>query len=153
MNFFAMALKNKQIETALLQFESICQGHHVTDFGIIRNEFEIAENVAMTARPRATLYELFHSLRGVDTALRKLIQDVYAINCNKSMGAYLIEFSKASNFPIQHINSGLKVRFQNEVVDERNRIMHGAGVAPNRRERDKLMGQAISLLQVALACQ
>lgn len=148
-----MALKNRQIETALLQFESICQGHHVADFGVIRNEFIIAEKVATTASTSATLYELFHSLRGVDTALRKLIQDVYAINCQKSMGAYVKEFSKASNFPTYCINNGLKVRFQHEVVDERNRIMHGAGIIPNKRERDTLMGQAISLLQVALTCQ
>lgn len=99
--------------------------------GTIQTEFSEAYQVRrVRSRQRRHLLQVVHSTRALDSALRVFI-NYHGCTSAQSLGGYL--WSLARHHSVS-LNSQLltqdRRRFQNSIVDIRNRFLHEAGSYP-----------------------
>jgi len=97
----------------------------------VESELEAA---AATTRipqlPRRRLLQILHTTRALDSSLREFLT-FYGVAPGNSLGAYLTRLRDNNGHPdIAALPAASRTRFQNQIVNLRNRYMHEAGAFP-----------------------
>lgn len=128
----AMSATKKRINAirALLRSSIVAQS---PEYRAIDAEFLDVVNVSkLRPENRRRLLQVLHSTRALDTTLKEYLrQSRINISDQKSLGAYLRLLSNPNrSLPPTLLPDRLKDRYQDLIVDERNRLMHKAGEFP-----------------------
>jgi hypothetical protein len=114
----------------------------------IIDEFsEVVRVRGLQPRRRCRLLQILHSTRALDSALAAFL-DYHGCRSNtRSLGAYLnklthLTTNRSGSITPSPLPQQAKRRYQTNIVDNRNRYMHGSGEYPaNDAEITNLLGE------------
>ncbi|MGH9763152.1 MAG: hypothetical protein ACREDR_10775 [Blastocatellia bacterium] len=121
-------------------------------YGAIQTEFgEVYRARKVRSKQRRRLLQILHSTRALDTSLKRF--NIYH-SCPRgvSLGGYLKALQNHNTASLRRRLSATECRrFQNSIVDQRNRYMHEAGAFPlNDNDAAFLFAEMEDCLAIAL---
>lgn len=150
-------MDEKTFKTLLLQFRHLaCANPAVlVMLDILEEEYHFAKIVDLKPanQKRQNLYKILHSTRMLDSGMKAFLQIYNEVPNERSewtMGGYLKVLKKGGNGKFTKLNQRLSQRFQDNIVGERNRLLHAAGQYPSPKDTSLLQNDIVSAMQTIL---
>ena len=155
--------KNKQIDTLLMQYYTLCSScssqtissidaeHKIDD---VKNELYTMLDMDKECREpkKKYLYKVLFSTKALDTTLKTFLDIHGAWPCGKnpqSLGGYINALRKGGhsfNTLAPHIAQAAN----REIVDKRNKYLHIANKYPSRQEQEKICDKILEFMQTVV---
>lgn len=101
---------------------------------------------------RRTLLQVLHATRAMDSALKAYLAMRGCKVDRNSLGGYLTSLTKPSVPGMRKLRESQKARYQQNIVEVRNRYMHEAGAFPNTETQiTQLLGEMEACLSEVLS--
>lgn len=129
-----MSTSKKRIETlnAIVTGSSIANEH---ECNLVLGEFnEVYRCTNVQPRNRKYLLQVLHSTRGLDSALSAFVRINSLTSQVSSLGGYIKTLTEHKNPSLQQLSQAERTRYQQQIVDIRNKYMHVAGAFPNQEQ-------------------
>lgn len=150
-------MDEKTFKTLLLQFRHLACANPVVlaMLDILEEEYHFAMIVDLKPanQKRQNLYKILHSTRMLDSGMKAFLQIYNEVPKERSewtMGGYLKALKKGGNGKFTKLNQRLSQRFQDNIVGERNRLLHAAGQYPSPKDTSLLQNDIVSAMQTIL---
>jgi hypothetical protein len=134
-------------KTRVTTLQTLIRGSvlHATPFeAIALSEYQdVYQSNRVRRLPRRFLLQVLHSTRGLDTCLARFVTyHNVPLNRAPALGSYLHALTQHRLAVISRLLQADQRRYQNSIVNERNRYMHEAGTAPvNDAEVETLLSE------------
>lgn len=146
-----MAKKDNKLETILIQLEALCtNGAQKASMTNINGEVILHRDVQKKNQNNCDLYSTLHLTRSLDTSLRLFLEINNILGTEHALGDYLKKLVNHHDAALKKLNDGLRMRFQTDIVNQRNRFMHTSGAFPNKSELNNLENSICFCLQTIL---
>lgn len=149
-----MAKKDsKSMETLLFEVKSLNRNNRSIDTAPLESEWTECKKAGsmVTSRRSKDLYRVLHSTRLLDGCLRRILELYECLGAEHALGPYLKCFGKNnSDKGLQQMSDSLVSRFQEKIVDERNRYLHACDAFPTTANANEITSQIQYCIQVVL---
>lgn len=150
-------MDEKTFKTLLLQFQHLASANPavLATLDLLEEEYRFAKTADLKPanQKRQNLYKILHSTRMLDSGMKAFLQiynEVPTKHCEWTMGGYLKALKKGGNGAFTKLNQGLSQRLQDNIVGERNRLLHVAGQYPSSKATSVLQNDIVSAMQTIL---
>lgn len=150
-------MDEKTFNTLLFQFRhlAIANPNVLAILDILEKEYDFSKNIALSPAnlKRQNLYKILHSTRMLDSGMKAFLQIYNEVPNERrewTMGGYLKVLKKGGNGKFTKLNQRLSQRFQDNIVGERNRLLHAAGQYPSPKATSLLQNEIVSAMQTIL---
>ena len=155
--------KNKQIETLLAQYYTLCSYSSSSTLSSIDAEQNINDvhkelytmlHLDKECRDpkKKYLYKVLFSTKALDTALKTFLEIHSAWPCGTnppSLGGY-INALKRGGHSFNTLASHIAQAANKEIVDKRNEYLHSANKYPTRQEQEKICDKILEFMQTVV---
>jgi hypothetical protein len=155
--------KNKQIETLLAQYYTLCSSCSSPTLSPIDAEHKIDDVQKELATmldidkechdpKKKYLYKVLFSTKALDTALKTFLEIHSAWPCGTnppSLGGY-INALKRGGHPFNTLAPHIARAANKKIVDKRNEYLHSANKYPTRQEQENICDKILEFMQTVV---